>query len=341
MPIASLCLKFTPSQAPEKTYPFDFSLAPLLSPNSSTSPDEDVQLPAPPTSWLPAEDQHIYGSDPLRQNVAYVTCTDCSKVVIQSALAGHQDTCKKIKMGQLPPLGNIGRKASTDMDPDIARTDNKGKKRKFYESSDELEGNIAPKKKAKTAATPRVKGPMNLDTHCGVINEKGNPCNRALKCKAHSMAKKRAVLGRSKTFDELLRDLNRLDPNFCEPATRLTKEERAAKKAQEKEEKKLAQRLIKATSTTTRKVKAAPKAAIPPDVDDEEDEDELDLLSFELEFESIVFALRAAVRRGVIGVPLAIPDQGHFFVKRTETYQSSYHLLAKAFESSSTHLSAS
>lgn len=43
------------------------------------------------------------------------------------------------------------------------------------------------------------------DKHCGVWNdETGKPCTRSLTCKAHTVSLRRAVTGRSKTFDILL-----------------------------------------------------------------------------------------------------------------------------------------
>nr|XP_045611434.1 uncharacterized protein LOC123766405 isoform X2 [Procambarus clarkii] len=43
------------------------------------------------------------------------------------------------------------------------------------------------------------------EVHCGVVvAETGKPCTRSLTCKAHSLSLRRAVMGRSKKFDELL-----------------------------------------------------------------------------------------------------------------------------------------
>lgn len=43
------------------------------------------------------------------------------------------------------------------------------------------------------------------EVHCGVaVAETGKPCTRSLTCKAHSLSLRRAVLGRSKKFDDLL-----------------------------------------------------------------------------------------------------------------------------------------
>ncbi|KAJ2371102.1 SAGA complex subunit Sgf73 [Coemansia sp. RSA 2607] len=51
----------------------------------------------------------------------------------------------------------------------------------------------------------KARQPVDLDRQCGVVAEPGAlPCSRSLTCKTHSMAMKRAVLGRSKLFDALL-----------------------------------------------------------------------------------------------------------------------------------------
>ena len=60
------------------------------------------------------------------------------------------------------------------------------------------------KKKKKSIMSARKKGPTDVDTQCGVINDKGLPCSRSLTCKSHSMGAKRSVQGRSRPYDELL-----------------------------------------------------------------------------------------------------------------------------------------
>jgi hypothetical protein len=46
--------------------------------------------------------------------------------------------------------------------------------------------------------------PIDVETHCAVPLPNGTQCNRSLRCKKHSFAKKRAVAGRSAPFDQLL-----------------------------------------------------------------------------------------------------------------------------------------
>jgi hypothetical protein len=60
---------------------------------------------------------------------------------------------------------------------------------------------VEPKKKKAT----REKVQANPDEHCCVPLGDGVLCTRSLTCKHHSMASKRAVAGRSKDYDTLLR----------------------------------------------------------------------------------------------------------------------------------------
>ena len=118
----------------------------------------------------------------------------------------------------------------------------KGKKRKAEDDDPNPDDPSAPKKKkpATKVTKGRFKGPVDFDKQCGVINDKGLNCSRSLTCKSHSMGAKRAVEGRSKPYDELLLEWNRLNnPNFVEPVKRESKAEKKAKKDKEKAEKKI------------------------------------------------------------------------------------------------------
>ncbi|KAL7424416.1 SAGA complex subunit Sgf73 [Cryptotrichosporon argae] len=67
----------------------------------------------------------------------------------------------------------------------------------------------------------RATGPIDLDRRCGVINDKGLPCSRSLTCKTHTVGAKRAVAGRSRPYDELHLEWQRVhNPNFKEPVKR-------------------------------------------------------------------------------------------------------------------------
>jgi len=87
MSTAGLRLKFTPQPAADKTRPFNFAQDVPTSPTQQG--EDELQLPAPPTSWLPAKDQRVFGSEPLRENGGYVKCKDCAKVVMKSTLLDH------------------------------------------------------------------------------------------------------------------------------------------------------------------------------------------------------------------------------------------------------------
>lgn len=54
---------------------------------------------------------------------------------------------------------------------------------------------------------------LDLQKHCGVtISPSGLPCLRSLACKSHSLASKRAVVGRAVDFDILLEEYMRTHP---------------------------------------------------------------------------------------------------------------------------------
>ncbi|KAF5335024.1 hypothetical protein D9758_016191 [Tetrapyrgos nigripes] len=95
------------------------------------------------------------------------------------------------------------------------------------------------------ATKGRVKGPVDYDKQCGVINDKGLPCRRSVTCKSHSMGAKRAVQGRSRKYDDLLLVWQREhNPNFVEPV----KKQRRLKEEKEKLEEELAEEAAAAMS---------------------------------------------------------------------------------------------
>lgn len=243
----------------------------------------------------------------------------------------------------------------------------KGKKRKAEDEPMEVNGGPKSKKAKAAASKPakRMKGPVDLDKQCGVINDKGLPCSRSLTCKSHSMGAKRSVLGRSKPYDELLLEWNRANnPNFVEPVKRESKKERKEKKDAEKREKKQkemeelarkngidlskpgaeqqleqlknASKKKKSTttaananttgqSTTTGKSAAAAATA----GDDDPALENLDDLDSEEELDSMTKSIRLAQERGLIGVPLAVPcDASTWFVGRRERLRSCRDLFA-------------
>lgn len=318
----ALRLRLPTSQPPNKTAPFDFD-APTTPDSPGSQPtDEDSKAPvSPPTAWLPAKDMKTFGAEPLDDQVGFVRCPDCTKTILKSAFGEHIETCKRIRLGIGMAKKSTGGKTVDYMDANAPMK--KGKKRKAGDDDADIDGaEGGTKKKPKTTAKSRVKGPVNLDTQCGVINDKGLPCSRALKCKTHSMGAKRAVPGRSKPYDELLLDFQRAnDPNFVEPVKKETKAEKKAAREREREEKKRLAAEAKAASPA--KKKKPPATAAAPTQEDEDEED-LDALDSEAEIESLAKAVRTAINRGAIAVPLAVPDDvSSWFVQRRENFRTS------------------
>ena len=153
------------------------------------------------------------------------------------------------------------------------------------------------------------------------------------------MGAKRAVQGRSKDYDVLLLEWNRLNnPNFVEPVKRETKAERKEKKEREKAEKKRlameaqqaaaaakaaagggpSKKSKKSASSTNPNASApnAPAAASQLNGDEDENMDDVDS---EAELDAMVRAVHVASVNGMLGVPLAVPyDTGTWFVARRE-----------------------
>lgn len=230
-----------------------------------------------------------------------------------------------------------------------------GKKRKAEDEDPTPEDPSAPKKKkpATKVTKGRVKGPVDYDKQCGVINDKGLPCSRSLTCKSHSMGAKRAVQGRSRNYDELLLEWNRMNnPNFVEPVKRETKQERKDRKEKEKAEKKKQQmeaaaaagadtakkpaaatgaapKKSKKATTTANPVAAAVVAGVGPIIAKPDEEENPEDVDSEVEMDMLVGAVRTAQDRGLIGVPLAVPcDASSWFVARRERVRTCREFLA-------------
>jgi len=226
------------------------------------------------------------------------------------------------------------------------------KKRKASPSPEEP---AKKKNKPTTKVTKgRLKGPVDYDKQCGVINDKNLPCSRSLTCKSHSMGAKRAVQGRSRNYDELLLEWQRANnPNFVEPVKRETKAEKKEKREKEKlEKKRLASEAAvalgldpatigKKSGTTSSSKKMGKRAAaaaaaavrLADELRDELSED-LDDLDSEVEVEGLIRSVRVAKENGVIGVPLAVPcDAGSWFIQRRERARCCRDLLLNALGS--------
>jgi SAGA-associated factor 73 len=230
--------------------------------------------------------------------------------------------------------------------PDSIDPKKGSKKRKASPSPSDP--SLPPKKKVKptTKVTKgRMKGPVDYDQQCGVINDKNLPCSRSLTCKSHSMGAKRAVQGRSRKYDDLLIDWQRAhNPNFVEPVKRETKAEKKEKREKEKlEKKKLAEEHAVALGVDPSALKkqgvpgpkkggkkASAAAAVRMAAGDDMMEN-LDDLDSEAEMDELVQAVRDATTKGLIGLPLAAPcDAGTWFVQRRERLRCCRDLLVGA-----------
>jgi len=335
-----MTIKLKPSPPGSPAPPFNWDDLPSSPQGPPESDIEDVFTP--PMQWLDARDMKVFGSEPLRPQIAILKCKDCGKPILESAMVEHVEHCNKIRNG-----GKKGVKGKVDEDA------KKGKKRKA-EDEEPDDPNAPKKKKAATKVTKgRFKGPVDYDKQCGVINDKGLPCSRSLTCKSHSMGAKRAVQGRSRPYDELLLEWNRQNkPNFVEPPKRETKQERKDRKEKEKAEKKKEKldaaaaagsdpnakkpptttagpgmKKTKKTATTTTTT-TAPSAPTANKIDHDENIDDVDS---EAEVDVLVNAIRVAQNHGVISVPLAVPcDASSWFVARRERVRTCRELLANA-----------
>ncbi|RDB20851.1 SAGA-associated factor 73 [Hypsizygus marmoreus] len=336
-----MTLKLKPDAAP----PSPFSWSP-----SPPSPSSPSSLPSPPTSWLSARDMKLFGAQPLTSasDIGVVKCKQCDKPVLRSFMAEHADNCAAIRSG--------GKKGAKGKGLDVEDPRKGSKKRKASPTPDDP--SLPPKKKTKPApkvTKGRLKGPVDFDRQCGVINDKGLPCSRSLTCKSHAMGAKRAVQGRSRNYDDLLLDWQRANnPNFVEPVKRETKAEKKEKREREKMEKKrLAEEAAAAkgidpatvtakksgvpgTSKKTGKKAAAAAAAavrLAEELGDDVPED-LDMLDSEVEMDDLVRVVRVATDKGVIGMPLAVPcDASSWFVQRRERARCCRDLLIGALGS--------
>ncbi|KAF8074811.1 SCA7, zinc-binding domain-containing protein [Lyophyllum atratum] len=328
----------TPSSAASS--PFSWDVAP--------SPTETSALASPPTSWLSARDMKLFGAQPLSSasDIGVVKCKECNKQILRSFMSEHADNCAAIR------LGGKKNKAGAELeDPKKA-----SKKRKASPTPED--SSLPPKKKPKPATKVtkgRMKGPVDYDRQCGVINDKNLPCSRSLTCKSHSMGAKRAVQGRSRNYDDLLLDWQRANnPNFVEPVKRETKAEKKEKREKEKlEKKRLADEAAAALGIdpatlpvkkptlpgVTKKAgkKAAAAAAAAVRLAEERGEDvpeDLDLLDSEAEMDALVRVVRIAEDKGIIATPLAVPcDASSWFVQRRERARCCRDLLIGALGS--------
>lgn len=211
-----------------------------------------------------------------------------------------------------------------------------------------------------------------MDKQCGVINDKGLPCSRSITCKVHSMVAKRAVPGRSKSYDDLLLDWKRANiPDFVEPVKKETKAEKKEKRDKEREAKKAisgagskkkgasgnaAGANGAGASGTGAAGPAGRKAALMmAQLEEEEEEDAADMDS-DVEFDALLRAAQSLsstsslTRNSSITlssasmtgpVPLARPDNAtNFFVARNERLRCCSDIMLTALKRAPTSLNS-
>ncbi|KAJ7443840.1 hypothetical protein FB451DRAFT_1189869 [Mycena latifolia] len=151
-----MTLKLKPS---EPTSPFSWeNLRPPSSPDSDPGP---ASLPSSPTSRLSARDMKLFGAQPL------TSTSDIGLVKsFYAAFFPHRYslvTCATVRSGGKNP---------TKGKPGIEKEDPKSKKRKASPSPSDP--SVAPKKKFKPTtkvAKGRMKGSVDYDQECGIIND--------------------------------------------------------------------------------------------------------------------------------------------------------------------------
>ncbi|PVV04598.1 hypothetical protein BB560_000901 [Smittium megazygosporum] len=129
-------------------------------------------------------------SNPKKEDKRSITARTKDKSDLSSAKRNRaDDDVENIKGSMAAQSLKSSKKAKTKAD---AADDGKGKKKKRSAAS------------SKPTPKPKVVE-FDLDKQCGVVAPPTNKrCMRSLTCKAHSMAMKRAVRGRSQPFDSLL-----------------------------------------------------------------------------------------------------------------------------------------
>ncbi|KAI8998387.1 SCA7, zinc-binding domain-containing protein [Gaertneriomyces semiglobifer] len=152
-----------------------------------------------------------------------VSCNKCRKSILQTAFVEHLNYCSGLPEAAAA-LPSDSQRISNPQPP---------KKRKKEPSASTPIADspavipitiedAAPKleKPAKIAKTNQLKAkvagqPLDLDRQCGVMSDKtGLPCARSITCKIHPVNQKRAVQGRSQTYDALILELQRKKRKF-------------------------------------------------------------------------------------------------------------------------------
>ncbi|ORX39441.1 SCA7, zinc-binding domain-domain-containing protein [Kockovaella imperatae] len=239
----------------ESLPPFTFSTA--------SSPSNVSSAPRPPADFIPERDMNLFGAYPQagssESGRGLVVCPRCDKAVLELALGDHKRICSHILDGTPLTIKKSIKRARRASD--LSSSESPSKKRAKLPVSDDEDDEAplvkgvkkvqmkkiqkeqaklerkAAKEREKIAVAERKRmrgnGPVDLDRQCGVINDKNLPCSRSLTCKTHTVGAKRAVEGRSRSYDDLYLEWQRNNnPNFKEPAP---KKEREARRAEKKE----------------------------------------------------------------------------------------------------------
>lgn len=207
----------------------DSKIKGLKDTNSHSSPSSS---PENPIVWkdlgqyletlteIPVENSQLKNNlglkQPLNSVINYRICNICNRPILVHHISKHIKTCLEMKQRK-----EQEQKQSTDV-PTPKAINNK--KRKLQDTTrDQTPNDIdtppasapKPKKvkkepststttKTKKKSASRQKGPVDVERQCGVALPNGGFCARSLTCKTHSMGAKRAVPGRSASYDTLL-----------------------------------------------------------------------------------------------------------------------------------------
>jgi len=236
----------------------------------------------------------------------------------------------------------------------------KAEKRKEVEARKKarLEAIEAKKKKKKSLLSAKKKGPTDVDTQCGVINDKSLPCSRSLTCKSHSMGAKRAVQGRSRPYDELLLEWQRIhnpalvakleERERAVAASKAAAAERKTRKALEKKKKQRERDASAATAegggTTRHKDTAQQNAANAALLKIQEDpQSDMFALGFseeevDLEIKDLLMAIRSARNNERTKIlPLAQHSFAGLYTRKSHTLRGCRELLREGLRNANKH----
>lgn len=167
---------------------------------------------------------------PLDQPMKYRICNLCGNPILESVIADHITDCKHrqernklnqaknsneaIELNEDSGISDSNSKRPNSSSTGYNTPNNNGNKKRKNETtistattSVEPEMKKSKKERKKKETKPKVtknKGPVDVEKQCGVPLPNGGFCARSLTCKTHSMGAKRAVLGRSAPYDQLL-----------------------------------------------------------------------------------------------------------------------------------------